>query len=938
MIAPESARPLRILIIEDNPEDRAEIRGLLLQRADRRYAFAEATSAAEGVRLARDRGAGCPDCVVLDYYLPDASGEEVLAQLRNDAGVTMVPVVVLTIGDGHDLGNRSLRAGAEDFVGKSWMTSASLARVVDNAIERWAMARELRASEAQFRHLAAAVPQAVWMLDAGGNLVYANDRWHAYFGALGDACARGDWGAVHHPDDDAALQQLARDPAPFERDCRLLGADGQYRWHQVVGTPVRDASGNVTRWYGVNTDIHHRKTAEQRLATEHLVSRILARATSFAAAAPEILRAIATGLAMDVCALWLPDAAGAALHCHEVFDRGAPPLREFLAQTRAMTCALGEQLPGRVWQTLRVQWLSPVTGDSRAPAAHRAGLAGGAAYPVATGDTFIGVIELFGRQALANDEPLHAMLAALGNELGQFILRERAERAVEDQAERLRLALEASHTGIWSWNLVTDALEWTAECYEIFGIAPGEFPGTGAALFALVAPDERQAVEATMRQAIAGDAVYASEYRVVRPSGQVIWVQNRGRATYAPDGTPLRMLGTLTDIDGRKRITEELARSEDRLARAQRAARLGTWDWNIATGEASWTDEAWRVFRGVSPDQTGVSYERWLDSVHPDDREHAATAVRDALTSGHYVDEFRVCHADGTIHWVEAQAELVTDTHGTPVRLVGTARDVSERREADRALHAALADAERAVRQRDQLVSLVSHDLRSPLGALSMELQLLEMQAEEPAGAPQNLSRSLERMARQIATMTRMIDELLDVAVLHAGSQPALDLRATDLVALTHRLAAEYQQATRRHAIDVRTSTASLVGLWDPSRIERAVANLLSNAVKYSPAGGRVIIEIDQPAEDLAVLRVRDEGIGIPPEDRKRVFEWFTRAENAKQTKIRGTGIGLAGVKQIIELHGGSVSVDSDVGMGSTFTLQLPLDPSGRGAAHARPS
>jgi len=115
------------------------------------------------------------------------------------------------------------------------------------------------------------------------------------------------------------------------------------------------------------------------------------------------------------------------------------------------------------------------------------------------------------------------------------------------------------------------------------------------------------------------------------------------------------------------------------------------------------------------------------------------------------------------------------------------------------------------------------------------------------------------------------------------------------------------------------------------------VANLLSNAVKYSPAGGRVTIEIDQVEPQLAVLRVQDEGIGISLADRDRVFEWFARGENARQSQIRGTGIGLAGVKQIVELHGGSVSVESDVGSGSTFTLSLPLDPRARGRDDAPP-
>lgn len=923
MTMPAPAPPLRLVIIEDSAEDRSEIRQLLLQGMERRYVFIEAATAADGIRAIRERER--PDCVLLDYYLPDAAGEEILAALCDEDGVPTLPVVVITVGDSPDLGSRALRAGAEDFVGKSWMTAESLARVIDNAIERWTVARELRASEARFRNLAAAVPQAVWMLDAAGQLVYANDRWHAQFGSAAAAAANRDWSAVHHPEEIDDAERRRRQGAAFHCDYRLRGRDGQFRWYQVNAVPIRDAAGTVTHWYGVNTDVHHRKLAEQRLAVEHAVSRILAHETSFAGAAPTILSAIATGLGMNVCALWMPDDAGRALRCVEVFDTGEPRLHAFLGQTRALTFVEGVALPGRVWASQQPEWLTSIAASPRTHTADAAGLVTGIAFPVSTGTTFVGVIEMFSTNTLPADAPLLAMLSALGNELAQFILRTRAERAVDDNAARLRLALEASRTGIWTWDLATDAVEWTPECYEVLGVAAGAFSGTGAAFFALVHPADRERVEASVRSAIARRVVYTCEFRIVHPSGDVIWVQNRGRATYADDGTALRMLGTVTDVDEHKRIADELVRSEERFARAQRAAHVGTWDWNIAAGEASWTDEAWRIFRGSASDGQPVSYELWLACVHPEDRSLAAATVRDALASGQYRHEFRVCHVDGTIHWVEAQAAVVSDAQGRPIRLVGTARDVTQQREAHLKLRAALDTAEQAVLARDQLVSLVSHDLRNPLGALSMEVSLMTMQTEQTSATTSNRSRSIERMSRQVATMTRMIDELLDVAVLRAGAPLSLELRKTDLVEITNRIAAEYQRSARSHQIEVRASADAVVGLWDASRIERAVENLLSNAVKYSPGGGPVIIDVGLHDDGQALLRVHDRGIGISLADQARVFEWFGRGENARQTKIRGIGIGLAGTKQIVEQHGGSISIESDLGQGATFTIRLPL-------------
>jgi len=921
-----AGEPWRVVIIEDMPEDRAELRSLLLQGSTRRYTFIEAASSDDGVRAVRDAQAGLPDCVLLDYYLPDARGEETLDQLTGDDGVLLVPVVVITGGASSELGERALRAGAEDFVGKASMTAESLTRIVENAVRRWTMARELRASEARFRHLAAAVPQAVWMLDARGQLLYANDRWHAYFGARGVLSAAGDWSAVHHPEEADAFTRMAPGDGAYQRDCRLLGADGQFRWHQVNGVPIFARAGQLTHWYGVNTDIHHRKLAEQRLGVEHAVSRILAHAASFADAAPAILEAIARGLDMDVCALWVPDEDGACLRCLDCFDRDRERFRDFVAQTRTLACALGVGLPGSVWQSRQAEWLTTIAHSPRAAVAQAAGLASGAAYPIVAGDSFLGVIELFSTAALPADPLLLEMLSALGNELGQFILRKRAEHAVEDNASKLRLALEASHTGLWTWDLRADALDWTPECFEILGVAPHDFAGTGAAFFQLVHPDDRTRVEASVRAAIADQALYTCEFRVVRPDGETRWVQNRGRATYHPDGTALRMVGSLTDVDDRKQVTEALARSEERLARAQAAAHLGTWDWNVVTGEASWTDEAFRVFRGTPADLEPITYERFLGCVHPDDRAHAAAVIGEALATGRYRDEFRVRHVDGTIRWVEAVAETSYDASGSPVRLIGTARDVTAHRETDQALRTALDQAEHAVLARERLVSMVSHDLRSPLSALTLDLSLLQAIEERPDSAPADRRRSLDRMARQVATMTRMIDELLDVTILQAGKPLPLERRETDLVELARRLVTEYQRATRRHEIEMRAPADRVVGLWDPARIERAVDNLLSNAIKYSPHGGRVVVavELSGPDRELVTLRVQDQGIGIQAADRARVFEWFGRGETAKQNKIGGIGIGLAGVKQIVEQHGGSISVDSEEGIGSTFTMRLP--------------
>ena len=353
----------------------------------------------------------------------------------------------------------------------------------------------------------------------------------------------------------------------------------------------------------------------------------------------------------------------------------------------------------------------------------------------------------------------------------------------------------------------------------------------------------------------------------------------------------------------------------------KRAARVGVWDWDVRSDQASWTAEAWQIFTGTEPRADGVSQELWLQCVHPDDRERAAEVVRSALVSRRYEDTFRVVHADGSVHWVEAVADAFFACDSS-ARLVGVARDITATREAALALDAALARSELAVRSRDQLVSLISHDLRGLVHALALDLDLLEQRRPLLADLDPTIHSCLDRMNRQVMAMTRMLAGLLDTALLQAGQPLELDRRPIELGALARRVVAAQRSFTPERQLELRVPTSPVIGHWDAGRLERALANLVSNAVKYS--NDRVEIEVEV-AEVSAIMRVSDRGIGIPQPDLARVFEWFVRASNANQGATDGTGIGLAAAKQIVGQHGGSISVTSELGRGTTFVVMLPL-------------
>lgn len=236
--------------------------------------------------------------------------------------------------------------------------------------------------------------------------------------------------------------------------------------------------------------------------------------------------------------------------------------------------------------------------------------------------------------------------------------------------------------------------------------------------------------------------------------------------------------------------------------------------------------------------------------------------------------------------------------------------------------------AQEAIRLRDEFLASISHDLKNPLGAIKGQAQLLQrkMNREDPSTAERVL-KGLTTIDRLATKMTAQINELLDLASLQAGQQMELYRQPTDLVALAQRVADECQQAAENAEIRVDVMASEIIGQWDQFRLERVFSNLFDNAIKYSP--GEAIVTVVVKEEERAgatwgILEVRDQGIGIPESELVRIFERFYRASNAAG-QSRGTGLGLASSRQIVEQHGGTITVRSQPGKGTTFTLHLPI-------------
>lgn len=375
------------------------------------------------------------------------------------------------------------------------------------------------------------------------------------------------------------------------------------------------------------------------------------------------------------------------------------------------------------------------------------------------------------------------------------------------------------------------------------------------------------------------------------------------------------------------RLVEALRTSEDRLRLATEATAIGTWDYNLVTGELQWSDRC-RVLFDV-PADARVTYELFLDRLHPDDRDRTNELVRQAIDpagDGTYAIDYRVNGQED--RWVRAAGKAYF-AGGLATRFLGTVQDVTtERRDAEErerlleSERAARAESERASRLKDDFLATLSHELRTPLNAILGWSHLLRARPLEP----RQIADGLETIERNARVQAQIVDDLLEMSRIISGKL-RLDVRHVDLPTVIDAAIRTIQPAAEAKGIRVVTVLDPRAGpiAGDPSRIQQVLWNLLSNAIKFTPRDGRVHILLERVNSHVEIA-VSDTGIGIKDEFLPYLFDRFRQADASTTREHRGMGLGLSIVKNLVEMHGGTVSAASGgENQGSTFVIALPL-------------
>jgi PAS domain S-box-containing protein len=571
-------------------------------------------------------------------------------------------------------------------------------------------------------------------------------------------------------------------------------------------SPIKDSSGQIVGGSEISRDITDRIESERRSACNLAISRILAESPAFDDALTRVLQTVCDSLGWKLGAMWALDSQANVLRCQKMRQTHIAAESELESISYQRVFSKGVGLPGRVWSNLTPVWIPDVSADDNFPRARFAaaeGLHAAFAFPIIAGDSFLGVIEFFSDEIRKPDDALLAMAAGIGNQLGQFLERKRAEQALEQSEEQLRLALTAANMGAWDYNVKTGAVKWSEGLEAIHGLAQGTFGGTFDDYLRDIHPEDKNYVLRAIARSIEENSEHDIEYRIVLPTGAIRWLEGKGEVIRDESGNAVRVTGVCTDISDRKRAEEE----RERLLELEQEART---------------------------------------------------------------------------------------------------------------------EAEVANRAKDEFLALVSHELRTPLNAIIGWVDILLAQQEH---MDDQLGRALEIIKRNAGLQTRIVEDILDVSRIVTGKLK-IDARPVQLAPIIHSAINALQPAADEKQIRLRSIIDDGVDpvIGDPQRLQQVFWNLLSNAIKFSSADNEVEISLSQIGTN-ARITVSDAGEGISADFMPHIFDRFTQADLTSTRKCSGLGLGLAIVRHLVDLHGGTIEAfSSGEKRGSIFKVTLPCE------------
>ncbi|MGD7035644.1 PAS domain S-box protein [Methylotuvimicrobium buryatense] len=1004
-------KPYRVLLIDDDP--------LIVNAhaAELQAAGMEVKTSTQPLDILNILDNFSPDVAVLDVYMPEASGPELAAIIRERDEYLHLPILFLSGETDMTQQLLALSLGGDDFLVKPVQprhliaaVSARARRARQNSALRLRL--ETTLYEREREHLAINHHAIISIADRSGNITYINDKFCEISGYRREELIGQNHRIVksgeHSPEFYHDLWETIAGGRVWQGEICNRRKDGSLYWVESTITPFLGSNGKPYQYVSIRTDISHVKKSVQQL---RLLERAVEASTSgivIADANQHDMPLIFTNKAFEgITGYSREEILGKNCRFLNSNDRHQPGLdhvRSALSKGEKVETVLRNYRKdgSMFWNELRI---APVH-DEQGNLTHFIGIIKDVSERVRSNEalkkgeqnlratlesTLDGILAvddsgsiLFANRqfielwripeelALPGQPDQHLLDTAehqLADPLefrkvvqniyrsgqdsqdllefadGRIVERhskplvsegkiggrvwsfhditeiKRAERSVEYHKERLRRGQIFANIGTWEWNIQSGDLFWSERIAPLFGYPDGNLETSYENFLNAIHPEDRQAVVKAVSACLEYDEPYNIEHRVIWPDGTERWLLERG-AVVRDEGKPTQMLGVVQDIDDRKRAELALAEREKYLRIFQHIVDSVV-DGVITIGADgiihSFNPAACAIFGYRESDIVGRKVNELMPEPHRSEidnylQRYCATGTGKIINQQLEVAGLK---ADGNIFPLEiafSQIKLSDD-----LLFVGLARDITERKRAEQALITARVIAERANQTKSDFLSNMSHELRTPMNAILGFGQLLQYD--------ETLSDTQKEDVGEILKAGRhlldLINEILDLAKIESG-RISLSIEPVRVAPIIEEcLSLVSTQADKRRISLRNNAQEDFTVQADQTRLKQTLLNLISNAIKYNREGGLVAVEAMPKDSEYLSIQITDTGRGIPKERLHELFQPFNRLD-AENSAIEGTGIGLTISRRIVEMMGGAIEVESEVGVGSRFMITLP--------------
>jgi PAS domain S-box-containing protein len=712
-------------------------------------------------------------------------------------------------------------------------------------------------------------------------------------------------------------------------------------WLCVNAQPLL-AEGTVCGGVAVFRDITTTMKASRRRAALFSVSRVLGESPSLREAAPQLLQALGESTGWDLGNIWDVDRRLGLLYCAATWQRPGIPMTELATISRQIAFPRCIGLPGQVWARRQSTWIGDLATDGlwpRASVAEQAGLRSAFLFPILFPHGEVaGVIEFFSRFSASPDDELMAMFTSLGSQIGQFIQRKQAEDELRRSRERFETAVQGTGDGLWDWDVESNEIYFSPRWKALLGYEEGEISNSFGEWVERIHPEDLDRVLKTLEAYIDDSqlATFELEHRLRHKNGSYRWILARGVALRDASGQPYRLAGSHSDITSRKQIEEALRDSEALYHSLVETLPLNMFrkdlQGRITFGNRLYCSTLRRSLKellgktdyDLFPPELARKY-RNDDEIVSSTGQLFQTIEEHVLPSGEKI-------------YVQVLKTPVYDARGQVVGTQGIFWDVTAQTLAAEAQKKAVAAAEAANRAKSEFLANMSHEIRTPMNAI---VGMTELVLKTSLNAEQ---REYLQMARESAdSLMKIINDILDFSKIEAGK---LELDRVPFDLRDHLGDTLKALAVQAHASGLELACRVAPGVpevivADPHRLRQVLVNLIGNAIKFTEHG-EVVVEVEvraRRAGEMALqFAVSDTGIGIAPDHVDLIFEPFSQVDGSMTRKYSGTGLGLAISRQLVEMLGGHLMVQSTPGQGSRFHFTAwfevtrerpapPLDP-----------